>query len=463
MKLGGNQNAYNFFNKHGGVDRYRNVKEKYSSSTAVQYKQYLKKLIEDDAKASPNCIVLEVETSNTNDVNNGEKNDESTNGKADFFDNWGNDLDGLPTDDTTNKANISNEDIEPSEPKNDANTVTYTTIVYYPENLPADIARIEPKTFTKTVTEQTSTSNKPTIPSSGTNEFISGKLSEDSFPRTSGVGIANSPSSGSIGTNNSGFGGLKGAKKGLGAKKVSKPLNFEEAEKRAKEQEEARLRKEEEDKRKKIEEEAEAARIAQEKKVQLEAERKKQELEAEKRRREKSTTSDFGSNIGERNMTKDEQAVMERLGMGLGGMKFGSALTSAPATSSTAAAAPSVPYTNEPGDVQKRFGNAKSLSSDQYFGRGAYDAQASKEAQDRLQQFNGRSGFGSSEYYGRKDEEHSPDDALDEDYGNSSSNYDPNDPLTLLGESAREFATKFASQAQEDISNLKKLVDNFFL
>ncbi|KAJ3065434.1 hypothetical protein HK102_007901, partial [Quaeritorhiza haematococci] len=53
------------------------------------------------------------------------------------------------------------------------------------------------------------------------------------------------------------------------------------------------------------------------------------------------------------------------------------------------------------GEAKTRFGNAKSISSDQYFGRGAYDEAASAEARERLRSFQGKSGFGSADYYNR--------------------------------------------------------------
>lgn len=45
------------------------------------------------------------------------------------------------------------------------------------------------------------------------------------------------------------------------------------------------------------------------------------------------------------------------------------------------------------------------ISSDQYFGRGSYDPQASAQAQGRLQQFSGATAISSSAYFGRDEEE----------------------------------------------------------
>ncbi|KAJ7132653.1 hypothetical protein C8R46DRAFT_1201807 [Mycena filopes] len=54
--------------------------------------------------------------------------------------------------------------------------------------------------------------------------------------------------------------------------------------------------------------------------------------------------------------------------------------------------------------ARDKFGGQKGISSDMYFGRGAYDAAAQEEAQGRLKSFAGRSGIGSDEYFGREEE-----------------------------------------------------------
>jgi len=59
MKLGGNNNARIFFNKHGGIDKYSDMKEKYQSETAKLYKEHLNKLVEEDIKKYPDQIVIE--------------------------------------------------------------------------------------------------------------------------------------------------------------------------------------------------------------------------------------------------------------------------------------------------------------------------------------------------------------------------------------------------------------------
>ncbi|KAJ7876486.1 hypothetical protein B0H14DRAFT_2714051 [Mycena olivaceomarginata] len=59
---------------------------------------------------------------------------------------------------------------------------------------------------------------------------------------------------------------------------------------------------------------------------------------------------------------------------------------------------------DEPRAAREKFGSQKAISSDMYFGRGAYDAAAQEEAQGRLKQFAGRTGIGSDEYFGREED-----------------------------------------------------------
>ncbi|CEP60227.1 ADP-ribosylation factor GTPase-activating protein LALA0_S01e05908g [Lachancea lanzarotensis] len=58
------------------------------------------------------------------------------------------------------------------------------------------------------------------------------------------------------------------------------------------------------------------------------------------------------------------------------------------------------------GQVANKYGAQKAISSDQYFGRGNYDEQASKEAQDKLKSnFNNATSISSSNYFGEEEPE----------------------------------------------------------
>lgn len=54
--------------------------------------------------------------------------------------------------------------------------------------------------------------------------------------------------------------------------------------------------------------------------------------------------------------------------------------------------------------AREKFGNQKAISSDQYFGRNNYDADAQAEASNRLQSFSGATSISSNQYFGRPEE-----------------------------------------------------------
>jgi ADP-ribosylation factor GTPase-activating protein 2/3 len=96
-----------------------------------------------------------------------------------------------------------------------------------------------------------------------------------------------------------------------------------------------------------------------------------------------SPRAGFGSTKPERSSQE-----MERLGMGMGRLGFGQVGAAKPAAApkkmggfgsiSKPAEDDSEKYARE------KFGTQKSISSDEFFGRNAYDPQASKEAKERL-------------------------------------------------------------------------------
>jgi len=57
------------------------------------------------------------------------------------------------------------------------------------------------------------------------------------------------------------------------------------------------------------------------------------------------------------------------------------------------------------GNVAKRFGGQKSISSDQYYGINAFDKEKDREARERLKSFTGAQSISSSQYYGNNEDE----------------------------------------------------------
>ncbi|KAI8834913.1 hypothetical protein BC829DRAFT_406838, partial [Chytridium lagenaria] len=271
-------------------------------------------------------------------------------------------------------------------------------------------------------------------------------------------------------------------KKGLGAKKATKVINFDDAERRAKEEEERFKREDEERKKRQEEEKANASLFANDTfgtpsagsrfafgAIGMGVDRLGFGFGFDPKAPQGKTPSSFGATsfgatsssssgfgplelpskgygggsgnggskdgwgASSKNSYENDRYGDDRRG-GFGGGGFGST----PGGGAAAAL--------NDGDAQKRFGSAKAISSDQYFGRGNYDERESAEARDRLQQFQGKSGFGSDEYYGR-------DESAYAERRNSGSGL-----VDAVGSTARDFASKFVDQGIQDLSSLKKIV-----
>jgi ADP-ribosylation factor GTPase-activating protein 2/3 len=89
--------------------------------------------------------------------------------------------------------------------------------------------------------------------------------------------------------------------------------------------------------------------------------------------------------------------------------------------------------------AREKFGVQKGISSDEFFGRNAFDPQAQSEARTRLQDFEGASAISSNSYFGREEE----DPGSEATYGGGD-----------LEVTAREFARRFAGTAGEDLENI---------
>jgi len=94
--------------------------------------------------------------------------------------------------------------------------------------------------------------------------------------------------------------------------------------------------------------------------------------------------------------------------------------------------------------ARNKFANQKGISSDQYFGRGAYDPQAESEAKSRLQQFDGATAISSNQYFGREEEDE-PSSPTSAAYGDLEAN-------------AKEFARRFMDTSGGDIEKLKDVL-----
>jgi ADP-ribosylation factor GTPase-activating protein 2/3 len=146
----------------------------------------------------------------------------------------------------------------------------------------------------------------------------------------------------------------------------------------------------------------------------------------------------YGSAAG-RERTNSE---LERLGMGMGRLGFGQI------GGNKAAAAPKKmggfgsvgPSDDDEKYARQKFGSQKGISSDEFFGKGAFDPNAQSEAKQRLQGFEGATSISSNAYFGRPEEEEGG-----EDYGD-------------LESAAKDFVRKFGVTAGDDLENLTQVL-----
>lgn len=102
------------------------------------------------------------------------------------------------------------------------------------------------------------------------------------------------------------------------------------------------------------------------------------------------------------------------------------------------------------GEVSNKYGTQKGISSDEFFGRGPrFDEQAKTEARTKLQAFNGAQSISSSSYFGEEE------GGARGGRSNSGAG-----GLGDLEASAREFASKFSGNANQDLEVLKDALED---
>ena len=121
---------------------------------------------------------------------------------------------------------------------------------------------------------------------------------------------------------------------------------------------------------------------------------------------------------------------MERLGMGMQRLALKQQQQNKkPARIST-------PVEDDSDFARKNFASSKSISSDQYFGRGDFDPDALSESRSRLTEFQGAQSISSNQYFGREEDEPVASNDLEMN--------------------ARDFARRFMNTSGEDIQNMKE-------
>ncbi|GAV26921.1 hypothetical protein PMKS-000382 [Pichia membranifaciens] len=117
--------------------------------------------------------------------------------------------------------------------------------------------------------------------------------------------------------------------------------------------------------------------------------------EANQSKSDSMTLSGNASSSGKKNDVENTRQSFAKLG-------FGMTASTAPTTSDANQGKKykDVQYT---GDVEKRFGQQKGISSDQFYGVGNYDETKAQEARAKLQSFTNAQSISSSDYYGEDD------------------------------------------------------------
>lgn len=111
------------------------------------------------------------------------------------------------------------------------------------------------------------------------------------------------------------------------------------------------------------------------------------------------------SNVGLIGNDSTSKPKLAKLGFG---MTSNNAVKEANAANESKRAASGPKYT---GKIAQKFGEQKGISSDQVFGRGSYDDEASKEAQEKLRQnFSNATSISSASYFGEDQQEESFDE-----------------------------------------------------
>ncbi|KAK1031167.1 ADP-ribosylation factor GTPase activating protein, ER-Golgi transport, partial [Friedmanniomyces endolithicus] len=155
----------------------------------------------------------------------------------------------------------------------------------------------------------------------------------------------------------------------------------------------------------------------------------------------------FGSTGGQSRQRTDSE--VERLGMGVRKLGFGQVGGGGGATKASAAkssmgfgSTSRAPVVDESQRfAREKFGTQKGISSDEFFGRGTFDANQQSEAKSRLQGFEGATSISSNAYFGRPEEEGGVD-------------LEGADLETV----ARDMVRKFGITAGDDLENLTGLL-----
>jgi ADP-ribosylation factor GTPase-activating protein 2/3 len=327
MKVGGNESATKYFQTHGGSAALasKDHKAKYTSNAATKYKEELARRSIVDARQYPSDVVVtDLPEATGSDGNNTPAGDED-----DFFSSW-------------DKPSIK----RPSNPPSRTGTPR------------AQSPFLKPGANGDATT-------RPKSPLAGTSEPTTPAAIPTAKPAVRRTTTGPAPKKNILGAK----------KKGLGAKKVvaSDGLDFEAAERKAREEAE-RIEKLGYD----PDAETPAAAPAAKAKT-AEASNIVSPTPLSPR------SGGFGTTSKPEHSSQD----VERLGMGVGRLGFGQVAggkkTAAPKKMGGFGSVGKPAESDDQKFAREKFGTQKGISSDEFFGRNAFDPAASSQAKERLQ------------------------------------------------------------------------------
>ncbi|KAI9830710.1 MAG: ADP-ribosylation factor GTPase activating protein, ER-Golgi transport [Phylliscum demangeonii] len=437
MKVGGNESATKFFASHGGSAALasKDAKVKYESNAATKYKDELKRRAVADAHEYPDEVVI-TEAGAAGTIDDGSASAGANKEDDDFFSSW-------------DKPSIKRPTPPPSR------TAT-------PPVVGVGLGRTQSPLLSVNGGGNGNGGGRPKSPlifsvddeaSTGTGAGPgTGTTAPPSTRTTSSVAIRKAATGGAARKGNV-LGAKKAAK--LGAKKISTGdgIDFEAAEKKAKEEADR------------------AAALGYDPEAEEEASRAAKKPALTLADRSSSTIASprplsprkpgFGSTGGRERSSSD----VDRLGMGMGRLGFGQtggAAVAAAASSSSSAAAGKTAGFGSTGNQQQsedssdaghhyarnKFGSQKGISSDEFFGRDAYDAATKADARSRLQGFEGSTSISSQAFFGRPED----DDAVGGGEGGGAAGYGD------LETAAKDFVRRFGLTAGDDYDQITQVL-----
>ncbi|WBW73764.1 Arf GAP, GTPase activating protein [Schizosaccharomyces osmophilus] len=370
MRVGGNENARSFFKRHGGVSLLNSKDSmiKYSSKTAKLYRKELERLATEDEELNPNIVDMSsIGGASESNASLGKNADE----EDDFFSAW-------------DKPTVKKIDSEVSSPdpaassssplRNDVAPASSDHIskedLLVDSSIPSSISSLA---SSNTSVHTTDSKPKPSRTSSSTSK-----------PVRSTRPVMSKTSSSST---------TRFSRPQLGIKKVNADIDFDEFEKSILSGNSDKANGKHTAPQPTAVEPASTSK-------DFEAPSAADESEKPEAKKEPIVQTKAPKNEKPKEPTADLDSSFSRLGFG----QF------AAASNARAKAAAKTRETKKkelhaPTFARDKFSGQKAISSDQYFGRGTYNAEAAAEAQERLASFRSATSISSKSYFGQEDEE----------------------------------------------------------